>query len=874
MESRQLLLSALFALGTSSVCSAAPYPNDAPWPVFRGDSKNTGNASIQANYNGQSPWYFQTSKGIFSTPVIDANETIYVGSADHRFYALNSDGSVKWSYKTGEIIDSAAALTLRDDEHFITIPSGDGHLYHMTLDESQGSPADRIRWSFNANLHRHEKDIGYDWFEGNVVAGPDGTIYAGNTNWNYYKLNPDSGELLWRFPTNNMNWSAGAFDDEGNVFWTSLDLNIRKVDTDAEKTLWNKLTLGFVTASVALGSDDTAYVGSFDNGFYALNTKTGYSKWRFQTTDHIYGSAALSEDSQGNTIAVYFTSADGFLYKVNTAGELQWKYDVGDVIRSSPVVSLAPNGENQDIIYFGSANGRIYAINGSDGTLRWAFDTNQDNPELTDRNDLNGSPALGKNGLYIAGEHGYIWHVPYDYPLHNPQDPRAITSLPARQDSANMHFASAGGSTIAKDILPTISGSSVINTRLIVQRDGERIDAGIHTSPSKGISAETITNITPFVPFNIEPSADAHYLHIVPQDFLEPDTTYHLDFSGEYMWDGFRFGNIEIGAKYYDNFSDSITLQTAPAYNNRLPLFVQQDSVTAFELRRLAVPYPAMMTSLNQIGFDSYHWIVGVVDISEPDTDNRGNLIIWAIGAYYNEAGDLVPLKGSEFMFPMTGKYRNDSFMLEGKQIEFEVSGIRVPFNTFQMRGQLMDDLSVLPGATVYAEVSPFNDPVYGPLLAAGGLLNANTKVVASGSFLSSAYQSDGTANKRPENLTVENIIYEKPAINKSGTITVRFNQNSDYLAQDHLTSVLIVDDATGEPVWINYRTLTSELVDDNGALQAITLELPAATPIPEKPRAIVMADVFPMYQETLQPATWWERLMSRLLKWFYSILP
>lgn len=867
-------LTGLALLAVAAVSQASPYPADAPWPVFRGDSKNTGYSDTTAVYNGTSPWFFQTEKGIFSTPVVDGNETIYVGSADHRFYALNPDGSVSWSYKTGEIIDSAAALTEKNGERFVTIPSGDGHLYHMALNEAFGNPADRIQWSFNANLHRHEKDIGYDWFEGNVVAGPDGQLYAGNTNWNYYKLDHDTGELLWRFPTNNMNWSAGAFDDEGNVYWTSLDLMIRKVDTQQQKTLWSKFTLGFVTASVALDNNNTAYAGSFDNGFYALDTRNGNTKWRFQTTDHIYGSAALSLDEAGNTRAIYFTSADGFLYKVNPAGELVWKYDVGDVIRSSPVVGKAPANEQQDIVYFGAANGLIHAINGSDGSLRWAYDTNQNNNELRDRNDLNGSPALGNNGLYIAGEHGYIWHVPYDYPLYHPEDPRAITTATQQQNGASVDFATPGGSTVTGADIPVIAPSSVINTRLLVRRNGERIDAGFHTDKLKGMPAESLVAVKPFFPFSIEPSADAHFLHMVPQDFLQPDTDYQIDLSGEYMWDGLRFGNIEIGAKHYDNFQDTVGFRTAPAYSDRLPLSVGDDKVTAFELRRLAVPYPSMMTSLNQIGFDSYHWIVGVVDIDEPDENNRGNAVIWAIGAYYDESGQLVPLKGSEFMFPMAGRFQNDSYILEGKNIEFEVSGIRIPFKTFQMRGQMLEDHSVLPGATVYAEVSPFNDPVYGPLLAAGGLVNKNTKVVASGTYLTKAYPEDGTANQRPGNISVSEIIYEKPTLGREGKITVSFDQDGSYLAEDHVTSVLIIDEATAEPVWINYRSETNELVDDQGALQAITLRLPAGTPTPAKPRAVIMTDVFPLHQQTLTQATWWERFLAKLLTWFYSILP
>jgi outer membrane protein assembly factor BamB len=51
---------------------------------------------------------------------------IYFRSADHYFYALNPDGSLNWKYQTGEIIDSAGALT----PDAVTFISGDGYMYH------------------------------------------------------------------------------------------------------------------------------------------------------------------------------------------------------------------------------------------------------------------------------------------------------------------------------------------------------------------------------------------------------------------------------------------------------------------------------------------------------------------------------------------------------------------------------------------------------------------------------------------------------------------------------------------------------------------------------------------------------------------------
>jgi outer membrane protein assembly factor BamB len=99
----------------------------SPWPTFRRDRRNSGASPLPAAYAGDQPWAFQTGKGIFSTPVIDADGMIYVGSADKFFYVLNPDGSLNWKYQTDGIIDSAAALT----PGAVTFIAGDGRMYHF-----------------------------------------------------------------------------------------------------------------------------------------------------------------------------------------------------------------------------------------------------------------------------------------------------------------------------------------------------------------------------------------------------------------------------------------------------------------------------------------------------------------------------------------------------------------------------------------------------------------------------------------------------------------------------------------------------------------------------------------------------------------------
>jgi outer membrane protein assembly factor BamB len=140
---------------------------EAVWPVFRYDRQNTGRCPLRATYHGDHPWVFQTGKGIFSTPVIDHDGTVYIGSADHRFYALLPDGSLKWSFETGEIIDSAAVLSVvkAGEESIIIVPSGDGYLYCLRCESGD------VIWKFDARItHRS----GYNnWWEANIAIGED-----------------------------------------------------------------------------------------------------------------------------------------------------------------------------------------------------------------------------------------------------------------------------------------------------------------------------------------------------------------------------------------------------------------------------------------------------------------------------------------------------------------------------------------------------------------------------------------------------------------------------------------------------------------------------------------------------------------------------
>ena len=140
-------------------------------------------------------------------------------------------GRLRWRFKTGEIIDSAATIGRYDPRlrtSPITVGSGDESLYRLRSDRGSLSRARRVIWTYRSPRGPATGQL-VNWWEGNAVTGFGGVIYAGNTGGGGYAINPDGSER-WVFPTQNSVWTAPAITRDGRTFWASLDLGIYGVD--------------------------------------------------------------------------------------------------------------------------------------------------------------------------------------------------------------------------------------------------------------------------------------------------------------------------------------------------------------------------------------------------------------------------------------------------------------------------------------------------------------------------------------------------------------------------------------------------------------------------------------------------------------------
>ena len=119
-------------------------------------------------------------------------------------------------------------------------------------------------------------------------------------------------------------------------------------------------------SSRALAFDTTMFRGNAQHtGVYAGDTsvRSPHVKWKFHTSGYVISSPAVAGD------LVYVGSTDGSLYALDRLrGTLQWKFATHGRVSSSPAIF---NG----LVYFGSYDSYFYALDAANGKLRWKFHT-------------------------------------------------------------------------------------------------------------------------------------------------------------------------------------------------------------------------------------------------------------------------------------------------------------------------------------------------------------------------------------------------------------------------------------------------------------------------------------------------------------------
>lgn len=390
--------------------SATAQLADSPWPKFRGNLKNTGLSPYDTSHlDGTVEWIFETKDEFEGSLSIGIDGTLYIGSHNNIFYALNPDGTEKWRFKAGEPVFTEQH---EDWKGVLSTPAiaKDGTIYFTSLSNylfalnSDGTE----KWRYNI------KTTGDIW--SSPVIDKDGTIYVGAANElgytadgkeiiepidesmnGLFAINPD-GTLKWKFKNMGDMFPTAAIGDDGTIYIGAADGDamVGKVYaiTPDGKEKWHFKSKMHIESSVALGKDGTVYFGSWDDYFYALDSN-GKEKWKYKTGgDGIVSTPAIGADG-----TIYFAGNDGYFYAFNPDGKLKWKVHIG----GGKELGCSPAIGADGTIYFASSwnneKSTFFAFN-PDGTIKWDYDIG----------GSSSSPAIGADGtVYIAAYNDKIF---------------------------------------------------------------------------------------------------------------------------------------------------------------------------------------------------------------------------------------------------------------------------------------------------------------------------------------------------------------------------------------------------------------------------------------------------------------------------------
>ncbi len=211
------------------------------------------------------------------------------------------------------------------------------------------------------------------------VAAADGVAYATTLNGQVYALNdlgPGGVSTRWISTVGGEDGFEGAYGPPtvGRYLYVSgIDGFLYALNTPEDgapaEAVWRRPQgepedmLPLVSSPGLDEARSIVAVGSEDGGLYAYNALTGESlSWSpFRTEGEVWSTPVLR-----NGVA-YFGSQDGKVYAVSLeTGAVKWQFETGAAIVSSPLI-------HKDKLIVGSFDRQLYALGLSDGQLRWQF---------------------------------------------------------------------------------------------------------------------------------------------------------------------------------------------------------------------------------------------------------------------------------------------------------------------------------------------------------------------------------------------------------------------------------------------------------------------------------------------------------------------
>jgi outer membrane protein assembly factor BamB len=248
---------------------------------------------------GTENWRVEGTRGNYVAGAATTDGYIYAPSSDHTLYAFDMDGQEQWSFKTSEPLWGKVAV----NGSKVYLPAMNHTLY--ALDSATG------------------KEVWSTVLGGALVSGPtlgdDGTLYISSLGKAVHALEVDSGDILWRFDTNDGIWASPTLY-EGVIYFGDASGMIYAVDAASGKQQWQLEASGIIIGSGA-AYNDGLFFGTEEGELIAVSFD-GKKQWTRSVTGKLYSTPVVTEDR----IVASVTDGEFLLIAWDLQGNEVWTF--------------------------------------------------------------------------------------------------------------------------------------------------------------------------------------------------------------------------------------------------------------------------------------------------------------------------------------------------------------------------------------------------------------------------------------------------------------------------------------------------------------------------------------------------------------------
>jgi outer membrane protein assembly factor BamB len=408
LASLVLLASILVLTAGAAVAGPPDY-----WPMFNRDLLNTGVAdpALTGIATPVEMWNYTTDNSIGSgSPVIgdidgDSAPEVLVATANFAgtggIYALNSDGSLKWNYPTGDYGTYATPplADIDEDGKLETIfPSYGGKIIAVDDDGTQMWVVDKGSAGTRSVIADITDDAGLE-----VVAGAAGKTFL---------LKASDKTQIWQADYQMLCDPAIAdVDGDGKleVVFSVFGKVIVALNAEDGNVSWTSTPMGQdAQNNVAIISDingdgkPDVVAGARDKKVYVFSGADGTKLWDYAVVGRCFSAAVADFNGDGyGDVATTATKADGvesYVYLLDVKNQtLLWQHNiVGKKYYSterSPSIAEIDGDGTPDVLIAGLSQ-TLYALSGVDGSEIWTIATNDPSAGVPAVGDLDGNGSM------------------------------------------------------------------------------------------------------------------------------------------------------------------------------------------------------------------------------------------------------------------------------------------------------------------------------------------------------------------------------------------------------------------------------------------------------------------------------------------------